>query len=198
MTGSVTWASSTLSGTSANTSPCLSYQFWLNAPDTDAEKWIKIFTFLPPGEVAQLQQQHSAAPEARLLQKPLARAVTTFVHGEEGYKAALADTEKLFANQSAPVESLTVEYFETLQGVSRFDYSLSRIDEGVDVVSFLAETGVFPSKGEARKLIQGGGVSINRKKVEDVKLSIDKSMLLQNKYILVQRGKSNHYLVNII
>lgn len=179
------------------TSPYLFYQFWLNATDTDAEKWIKIFTFLSPGEVAQLQQQHTAAPEARHLQKTLARAVTSFVHGEEGYKTALADTEKLFANQSAPVESLAAEYFETLQGVSRFDYSLSRIDEGVDVVSFLAETGVFPSKGEARKLIQGGGVSINRKKVEDVKQVIDQSILLQGKYILVQRGKSNHYLVTV-
>jgi tyrosyl-tRNA synthetase len=179
------------------TSAYLFYQFWLNATDTDAEKWIKIFTFLSPDEVTQLQQQHNAAPEARQLQKTLAKAVTTFVHGEEGYKAALADTEKLFANRSAPVESLTVEYFETLQGVSRFEYDLSRINEGVDVVSFLAETGVFPSKGEARKLIQGGGVSINRKKVEDVKLVIDQSILLQKKYILVQRGKSNHYLVTI-
>ena len=179
------------------TTPYVFYQFWLNATDTDAEKWIKIFTFLSPDEITQLQQQHNAAPEARQLQKALAKAVTTFVHGEEGYKTALADTEKLFANQSAPVESLTVEYFETLQGVSRFDYALSRISEGVDVVSFLAETGVFPSKGEARKLIQGGGVSINRKKVEDIKLVIDQSTLLQNKYILVQRGKSNHYLVTI-
>ena len=179
------------------TTPYTFYQFWLNATDTDAEKWIRIFTFLSPDEVTQLQQQHNAAPEARQLQKTLAKAVTTFVHGEEGYKVALADTEKLFANQSAPVESLTVEYFESLQGVSRFDYTLSRINEGVDVVSFLAETGVFPSKGEARKLIQGGGVSINRKKVEDIKLVIDQSVLLQNKYILVQRGKSNHYLVTI-
>jgi tyrosyl-tRNA synthetase len=179
------------------TTPYVFYQFWLNATDTDAEKWIKIFTFLSPDEITDLQQQHNSAPEARQLQKALAKAVTTFVHGEEGYKVALADTEKLFANQSAPVESLTVEYFETLQGVSRFDYALSRINEGVDVVSFLAETGVFPSKGEARKLIQGGGVSINRKKVGDVKLIIDQSVLLQNKYILVQRGKSNHYLVTI-
>jgi tyrosyl-tRNA synthetase len=179
------------------TTPYAFYQFWLNATDTDAEKWIKIFTFLTPDEVTLLQQQHNAAPEARSLQKTLAKAVTIFVHGDEGYEHALADTQKLFANQSAPVESLTAEYFETLQGVSRFDYALSRIDEGVDVVSFLAETGVFPSKGEARKLIQGGGVSINRKKVEDIKLVIDQSTLLQNKYILVQRGKANHYLVTI-
>jgi tyrosyl-tRNA synthetase len=179
------------------TSPYLFYQFWLNATDSDAEKWIKIFTFLNPQKIDELQQLHKLEPETRILQRNLAKEITIFVHGEEGYQQALADTQKLFANQSAPVESLTVEYFETLQGVSRFDYDLSRINEGVDVVSFLAETGVFPSKGEARKLIQGGGVSINRKKVEDVKLSIDQSMLLQNKYILVQRGKSNHYLVTI-
>jgi tyrosyl-tRNA synthetase len=179
------------------TTPYVFYQFWLNATDTDAGKWIKIFTFLSPDEITDLQQQHNSAPEARQLQKALAKAVTTFVHGEEGFQTALADTEKLFAGQSAPVGSLTVEYFETLQGVSRFDYALSRITEGVDVVSFLAETGIFPSKGDARKLIQGGGVSINRKKVGDIKLIIDQSVLLQNKYILVQRGKSNHYLVTI-
>jgi len=179
------------------TTPYAFYQFWINATDTDAEKWIKIFTFLSPEEITDLQQQHNSAPEARQLQKALAKAVTTFVHGEEGYKVALADTEKLHTNQSAPVESLTVEYFETLQGVSRFEYALSRINEGVDVVSFLAETGIFPSKGDARKLIQGGGVSINRKKVGDIKLTIDQSVLLQNKYILVQKGKSNHYLVTI-
>jgi tyrosyl-tRNA synthetase len=179
------------------TSPYLFYQFWLNATDSDAEKWIKIFTFVNPQKIDELQQLHKLEPETRILQRNLAKEITIFVHGEEGYQQALADTQKLFTNQSTPVESLTVEYFETLQGISRFDYALSRINEGVDVVSFLAETGVFPSKGEARKLIQGGGVSINRKKVEDVKLSIDQSMLLQNKYILVQRGKSNHYLVTI-
>jgi tyrosyl-tRNA synthetase len=179
------------------TSPYLFYQFWLNATDSDAEKWIKIFTFLNPQKIDELQQLHKLEPETRILQRNLAKEITIFVHGEEGYQQALADTQKLFTNQSAPVESLTIEYFETLQGVSRFDYALSRINEGVDVVSFLAETGVLPSKGEARKLIQGGGVSINRKKVEDIKLSIDQSMLLQNKYILVQRGKSNHYLVTI-
>lgn len=177
------------------TSPYLFYQFWLNASDADAEKWIKIFTFLPPAEVDQLQQQHTAKPEARLLQKTLAKAVTTFVHGEEGYEKALADTEKLFANQSAPVETLPAEYFESLQGVSRFDFSRSRFNENIDVISFLAEAGVTASKGDARKLIQGGGVSINRKKVEDAKMVMDDSALLQGKYILVQRGKSNHYLV---
>jgi tyrosyl-tRNA synthetase len=177
------------------TTPYLFYQFWLNATDADAEKWIKIFTFLSPAEVDQLQQQHKAAPEARLLQKTLARAVTSFVHGEEGYQKALADTEKLFANQSAPVESLSADYFESLQGVSRFDFPLSRFSENIDVISFLAEAGVLASKGEARKLIQGGGISINRKKIEDVKMTVDSSSLLQGKYILVQKGKANHYLV---
>jgi tyrosyl-tRNA synthetase len=177
------------------TTPYLFYQFWLNATDADAEKWIKIFTFLSKEEVDQLQQQHKAAPEARHLQKTLARAVTSFVHGEEGYQKALADTEKLFANQSAPVESLTADYFESLQGVSRFDFPLSRFSEDIDVISFLAEAGVLASKGEARKLIQGGGISINRKKVEDLKMMINHSTLLQEKYILVQKGKANHYLV---
>ncbi|HEY6901927.1 MAG TPA: tyrosine--tRNA ligase, partial [Puia sp.] len=180
---------------SGKTSPYLFYQFWLNAADTDAEKWIRIFTFLSKEEIENLTQQHKAAPEQRLLQKTLAKAVTSFVHGEEGYQKAIADTEALFANQSAPVESLSVEYFESLQGVSRFELSRTHLDNKIDVISFLAEAGVTPSKGEARKLIQGGGISINRKKVEDVKMIMDDSTLLQGKYILVQRGKSNHYLV---
>ena len=173
------------------------YQFWLRASDPDAKKWIRIFTFLSPDQINALAEQHDQNPGGRALQKALAKEVTIFVHGEEAYKIALADTEKMFADQSAPVESLGKEYFESLQGVSRFDYSISRLNEGVDVVSFLAETGVFPSKGDARKMIQGGGVSLNRKKVEDVKMQINSSTLLQGKYILVQKGKSNHYLVTV-
>ncbi|HEY4065232.1 MAG TPA: tyrosine--tRNA ligase [Puia sp.] len=179
------------------TSPYLFYQFWLNATDADAEKWIKIFTFLTPEEVALLQQQHQQDPGARTLQKTLSRAVTTFVHGEEGYQKALADTEKIFANQSAPAESLSEEDLESMEGIARFSYGADRIGQGVDVVSFLAETGIIASKGEARKLIQGGGISINRKKVENAQQPLDTTHLLHGKYILVQKGKKNYYLVNI-
>ena len=177
------------------TTPYQFYQFWLNAADTDAEKWIKIFTFLTREEVTTLLREHQLDPGARLLQKNLAQQVTTFVHGEEGFRKALADTERLFANASAPAASLSEEDLQSLEGVERFSYETARL--GIDVVSFLAESGIIASKGEARKLIQGGGISINRKKVEDVKLPIDASLLLHNKYILVGKGKKNYYLVAV-
>lgn len=177
------------------TTPYQFYQFWLNAADTDAEKWIRIFTFLTQDEIAALQNQHQLDPGARLLQKTLAQHVTTFVHGEEGYRKALADTEKMFASASAPAESLSEEDLQSLEGVERFSYASASL--GVDVVSFLAESGIMASKGEARKLIQGGGISINRRKVEDVKVVIDASLLLHGKYLLVQKGKKNYYLVTV-
>lgn len=177
------------------TTPYQFYQFWLNASDADAEKWIKIFTFLTQDEIATLQNQHQLDPGARLLQKTLAQHVTTFVHGEEGYRKAVADTEKMFANASAPAESLSEEDLQSLEGVERFNYTAAQL--GVDVVSFLAESGIIASKGEARKLIQGGGISINRRKVEDVKLPVDASLLLHGKYLLVQKGKKNYYLVTV-
>ena len=179
------------------TSPYQFYQFWLNATDTDAEKWIKIFTFLPAAEVESLTKDHAANPGARRLQKTLAQHVTSFVHGEEGYNKALADTEKMFANQSAPAESLSEEDLQSLDGVARFDYAAARVTTGIDIVSFLAETGIAPSKGEARKLIQGGGISINRKKVEGIDFAVDASLLLHGKYILAQKGKKNYYLVTV-
>jgi tyrosyl-tRNA synthetase len=181
----------------ARTSPYEFYQFWLNASDSDAEKWIKIFTFLSPANIAALQDQHRQQPEARHLQKTLAESVTAFVHGEEGYRKALADTEKMFANASAPAESLSEADLESIEGIARFDFSAARLGENPDVVSFLAETGILNSKGEARKLVEGGGISINRKKVETVRLSIDHSLLLHGRYILVQKGKKNYYLVKV-
>lgn len=177
------------------TSPYAFYQFWLNATDADAEKWIKIFTFLPAAEIASLTKDHTANPGARLLQRTLAQQVTTFVHGEEGYRKAVADTEKMFANQTASAESLSEEDLQSLDGVARFDYAAANL--GTDIVSFLAETGIAPSKGEARKLIQGGGISVNRKKVETIQFPVDASLLLHSKYILVQKGKKNYYLVTI-
>ncbi|NML22855.1 tyrosine--tRNA ligase [Pseudoflavitalea sp. G-6-1-2] len=177
------------------TTPYQFYQFWLNASDTDAEKWIKIFTFLSREVVEDLLAKHATNPGARELQRALAKEVTTFVHGEEEYNKAVETTEKLFANQNASAESLSVEDIEAMDGVVRFDYELAKLSEGIDVVSFLAETGIFPSKGEARKTVQGGGVTVNRKKVEDIGMKVDSSLLLHGKYILAQKGKKNYYLV---
>lgn len=174
------------------------YQFWLNAGDADAEKWIKIFTFISKDEIDALIDQHKQDASKRLLQKRLAEEVTKFVHGEAELKAAIETTEKLFANQTAPAESLSIDDLEGMEGVIKFDYAADKIEACIDVVSFLAETTIFPSKGEARKTVQGGGVSINRKKVEAIDMKIDNSLLLHNKYLLVQKGKKNYYLVKAI
>jgi tyrosyl-tRNA synthetase len=180
------------------TTPYQFYQFWLNAADTDAEKWIKIFTFLSPAEIDPLIKSQQLRPESRQLQKTLAQHVTTFVHGQEGYEKALADTEKIFANQSAPAESLSEDDLQSMEGIARFDFPAAGINQGIDTVSFLAETTIIGSKGEARKLIQGGGISINRQKVADPKHTLDRSSLLHGKYILVQKGKKNYYLVTVV
>lgn len=180
------------------TSPFQFYQFWLNASDADAEKWIKIFTFLNKDEIDALIAKHHVTPAVRDLQKALAKEITFFVHGEDEYLNAIKTTEKLFANQSAPAESLSEEDLKNMEGLVQFDYPAEKINSGIDVVSFLAETNIFPSKGEARKTIQGGGLSINRKKVDNLQFAINSNLLLHEKYLLVQKGKKNYYLVKAI
>ncbi|MBC7830137.1 MAG: tyrosine--tRNA ligase [Chitinophagaceae bacterium] len=179
------------------TSPYQFYQFWLNASDADAEKWIKIFTFLPKNEIEELLHMHTENPGARELQRKLAQQVTIFIHGLEEYGKAVETTAKLFANQSAPVESMSIEDLESLEGVVKVDFSLSRLKEEIDIVSFLAETGIFPSKGEARKMVQNGGLSINRNKVNEIGMQLNEALLLHHKYFLVQKGKKNYYLIEV-
>ena len=181
----------------ARTSPYQFYQFWLNASDDDAKKWILIFTFLPANEIEQLIAGHDADPSKRILQKTLAKEITSFVHGEEALRQALQTTEKLFADQQGAVENLSEQDLESMEGVVKMNYPLSKLDPAVDVVSFLAETNIFPSKGEARKMIQNGGVSINRKKVPAFEFPVSAELLLHDKYILVQKGKKNYYLVKV-
>ena len=177
------------------TSPYQFYQFWLNASDVDAEKWIKIFTFISKDEIQQLVESHSQNAGARELQKRLAKDVTIFIHGEEEYHKAVETTEKLFANQSASIESMSVQDLQAMEGVVHFDFDKNRLRQGVDIVSFLAETGIFPSKGEARKMVQNGGLSINRNKITEPAMIVDDKLLLHEQYILVQKGKKNYYLV---
>jgi tyrosyl-tRNA synthetase len=179
------------------TTPFQFYQFWLNAADADAEKWIRIFTFLPRTEIEDLTNAHNQDPSKRILQRKLAEELTVFVHGPEELAKAVEMTEKLFKNQSASAESLSIEDLESMEGIVNIDYPAAKIEGGIDVVSFLAESGIFPSKGEARKMITGGGVSINRKKTEDVSMQIGKQLLLHDRYLLIQKGKKNHYLVKV-
>lgn len=177
------------------TSPYQFYQFWLNASDEDAESWIKIFTFLPQNEIENIITQHKADTAKRLLQKRLAQEITTFVHGESEYKNAVEVTEKLFTNQHAPIESLSEEDLQNMEGVQKIEISTSELN--VDVISFLAETKIFSSKGEARKMLQNGGISINRNKVNDAQMLIAPNLLLHSKFLLVQKGKKNYYLIEV-
>lgn len=179
------------------TSPFQFYQFWLNASDTDAEKWIKIFTFLPKEEIEQLLAEHAQDPGARKLQKKLAQELTTFVHSAAAYEAAIETTQKLFSQQNAPAESLSIDDLENMQGVEKFEIEASLLNQPVDIVTFLAQIGIFTSKGEARKMVQNGGISINRKKIEQISDTVDQQQLLHQQYLLIQKGKKNHYLVKI-
>jgi tyrosyl-tRNA synthetase len=157
------------------------YQFWLNATDEDAIKWIKIFTFLPQETIQLL----------------LAEEVTRFVHGDAGLQEALATTEKLFQQKNIPLEEQPESYFEEMSGIDICSFHMAQLAASPDIVSFLAETGIFSSKGEARKMVQGGGVSINRKKAEDIGMRMTPQLLLHGKYLLVQKGKKGSFLVKI-
>jgi tyrosyl-tRNA synthetase len=180
------------------TSPYQFYQFWLNASDADAEKWIRIFTFLSLEEIEKITNEHENDPAQRILQKKLAEEITSFIHGKDELTKAIETTQKLFSNQIGAAETLTVSDLEEMEGVIKSDFEKTKLNEGIDIVSFLAETKIFPSKGEARKTIQGGGVSINKKKIIDIQMKIDSSLLLHEKYILVQKGKKNYHLVKLI
>ena len=180
------------------TSPYQFYQFWLNASDPDAEKWIKIFTFLNQSEINSILEEHKKDAGKRFLQKKLAEEVTKFVHGDAALTEAVITTEKLFANQSSPAESLSIHDLESMEGVVKINFNFEKIKEEIDIVSFLADTSIFSSKGEARKNILGGGVSINRKKVESIDMKLNASLILHNKYLLVQKGKKNYYMISIV
>lgn len=180
------------------TSPYQFYQFWLNASDTDAENWIKIFTFLDESTINDLIGQHHADPSKRVLQKALAKEITTFVHGKEEYEKALATTEKLFANQTKPAEEMTIEDLEGMEGIVKSTIEREKVNAGIDIVSLLAETKITSSKSEARKLIQGGGIQLNRRKIDEVQFVVDSVRLLHDKYLLLQKGKKNYFLVEAV
>jgi tyrosyl-tRNA synthetase len=180
------------------TSPYLFYQFWLNASDEDAESWIKIFTFLSKEEIDGLIAVHQQDAGKRSLQKKLAEELTVFVHGKDELTKAIETTEKLFAAQNASAESLSADDLQNIEGIIKASVAKNAFDNGIDIVSMLTDTGIFPSKGEARKMIQSGGVSINRRKADDPKLIPGADMLLHEKYLLVQRGKKNYYLIEVL
>lgn len=180
------------------TSPYKFYQFWLNVSDEDAERYIKIFTSLPKEEIDELIAQQKADPGLRPLQKRLAREVTVMVHSEDDYNAAVEASQILFSNKTGELlhnidEQTLLDIFE---GVDRFEIDRADLDGSVNLAALLTEKAkVFPSKGELRKLAQGNGLSINKEKVTDINLPATTAMLLNDKYILVQKGKKNYYLL---
>ena len=181
------------------TSPYQFYQFWLNVSDADAEKYIKIFTMLGKEEIEEAIARHAEAPERRELQKLLAKEVTTMVHGAEEYEKAIAASGMLFGNSTREaLKSLDEQTFlDVFGGVPAFEVEASKFPLGV--IDLLAsETAVFPSKGECRKMIQAGGVSIDKEKVTDINAQIDSESFIDGKYILAQRGKKNYFLIKVI
>ncbi len=181
------------------TSPYQFYQFWLNSADADAEKYIKIFTLLSKEEIEDVLLQHKGNEHQRSLQKIVAREITCFVHSEADYEFAVKASDILFNNDTAEIlQQLTEEQLlQVMEGIPTMQFSKAIVDEGTDLVSFLADAAIFSSKGEARKMVQGGGVSVNKIKIEDITTTITTSGLLHKKYLLVQKGKKNYYLVII-
>lgn len=182
------------------TSPYAFYQFWYGTSDADAESYIKIFTFLEQAEIDAMITEHRVDPGKRLLQKRLAQEVTTFIHGEENYKFAVEASSILFNKDTAQILLALSEedLVEVMAGVPQHEVPKADLEAGKDIVSFLAETGIFSSKGEARKTVQGGGVSVNKVKATGVDMIINTSSLLRDKYILLQKGKEKYYLVKAV
>ncbi len=181
------------------TSPYKFYQFWINTSDADAKNWIKVFTFLPKAEIEALTAEHDKDPGKRVLQKTLAKELTTLIHGEEDYKAAVDASAILFSGTINDLSNLNDELFlDLFDGVPQHDVLKADIEAGTSIVDLLSDkTKIFPSKGEARKMIQGGGIRINKEKVESHELIVNSSQLIKNKYILIQKGKNNYYLCNV-
>lgn len=180
------------------TSPYKFYQFWLNVSDSDAARYIKIFTDLSKEEIASLEEEQAAAPHLRPLQKRLAKEITVMVHSLEDYEAAVEASNILFGNSTH--ESLLKLDEDTLlavfEGVPQFEVSRDELTAGVKAIDLFTEkAAVFASKGEMRKLVQSGGISVNKEKLADAETVINTDSLLDGKYLLVQRGKKNYYLL---
>lgn len=181
------------------TSPYKFYQFWLNASDDDAKNWIRIFTLMSQTEIESLESEHDAAPHLRAVQKALAKDITIRVHGESEYNNAVTASGILFGNATAEAFAELTEstFLDIFDGVPMFEITASELQQGIPLIDLLAEkTTVFASKGEARKMLQGGGVSINKEKVEDVNGMVTITQLIRNKYLIVQKGKKNYFLIS--
>jgi len=183
------------------TTPYQFYQFWLNVSDADAEKYIKIFTILDKEEIDALVEEQKKDPGMRPLQKRLAKEITTMVHSAEDYEMAVEASQILFSNKATDAlhkidEATLLAVFD---GVPQFEISRQLLKNGTKLADLLVDHApVFPSKGELRKLAQGGGFAVNKEKVADPYTPASEEMLLNDRYILVQKGKKNYYLLKVI
>lgn len=182
------------------TSPYKFYQFWLNTSDEDAEKYIKIFTLLNQQTVEQLVAEHQQAPHERKLQKVLARELTTMVHSEEDYNTAVEASQILFGKSTSDILHRIDEntFLSVFEGVPLFNVSREVINSGIPFSELAVEKSeIFPSKGDLRRTVKGGGVSVNKEKLEDADMVIDATRLINDKYLLVQKGKKNYFIIKV-
>jgi tyrosyl-tRNA synthetase len=181
----------------SKTSPFRYYQFWLNASDEDAKNWIKIFTLKSKEEIDAIIAEHELTPHLRLVQKALAKDITIRTHDEESYETAIKTSDLLFGNGSVDfLDSLDhEEVLDVFDGVPQYKIDKTRLESGLNIVDLLVEASIFPSKGEARKMIQGGGVSINKEKIQDAEQLIVSDSLINYRYLLFQKGKKNYFLI---
>lgn len=180
------------------TSPYKFYQFWLNASDDDVKKWIRIFTLKNKEEIEALEKEHDAAPHLRILQKALAEDITIKTHSVEALETAIKTSEFLFGNGSLDFlrglsDAAVLDIFD---GIPQYKILIEELGAGIDAASLLAEkSAIFPSKGEAKKTIQGGGVSVNKEKVAEMAQVFNADYLINDKFIVVQKGKKNYFLL---
>lgn len=180
------------------TSPYKFYQFWLNASDDDVKKWIRIFTLKTKTEIEALEAEHDTAPHLRILQKALAEDITVKTHSVEALETAIKTSEFLFGNGSLEFLKTLSEkqVLEMFEGIPQFRISKAELANGIDAATLLAEkASVFPSKGETKKLIQGGGVSVNKEKVAEATQIFNADHLINDQFIVVQKGKKNYFLL---
>jgi tyrosyl-tRNA synthetase len=182
------------------TSPYQFYQFWLNVSDEDAAKYIKIFTVLDQKEIEEIISEHNKAPHERILQRRLAEEVTVMVHSRAEYEGSVEASQILFGKGTTESLKKMSEntFLSVFEGVPVFDVKMEILQQGVSIADLCTvHSHVFASKGELRRLVDGGGFSINKEKINNTEAIVFPDLLLNNKYLLVQKGKKNYYLIRV-
>lgn len=180
------------------TSPFQFYQFWLNASDADASIWIKYFSFLDESTCASIIKEHQDKPENRLLQKTLAAEVTGFVHGKDALASALQTTEQLFSQKHKSIDDMSIEEIDNIQGIEKMSITHAQLATGIDIATLLVDCKICSSKGDAKKLVQNGGVHLNQVRVSAFNMVVTQKDVFKEKYLFLQKGKKNYYLVEVV